>query len=202
MSSLLRLREQLEGERGLLAQSLVDADAANAQPAFGPLAGSGPRTRAAAGEYALLVESILEGYLLHFAHGRIVVPGDDDLRLLAGDHLYAFGLARLAALGDLDAVEELADLISLCAHVHALGDGTTVWPTSGALWALAALAVAHGGWPEQQEAKERARRGPVDDASEALAAARARASALGVERELELALIAFESAVSRVAPTT
>ena len=38
---------------------------------------------------------------------------DDDLRLLAGDALYALGLARLADGGDLAAVAELADLISL-----------------------------------------------------------------------------------------
>ena len=40
---------------------------------------------------------------------------DADLRLLAGDALYAEGLARLAASGDTEAVSELADLISLCA---------------------------------------------------------------------------------------
>jgi fructose-1,6-bisphosphatase I len=38
---------------------------------------------------------------------------DEDLRLLAGDALYALGLARLAEAGDLDAVAELADVIAL-----------------------------------------------------------------------------------------
>ena len=46
---------------------------------------------------------------------------DADLRLLAGDALYALGLARLAELGDLPAVAELADLIALCARAHARG---------------------------------------------------------------------------------
>ena len=46
---------------------------------------------------------------------------DDDLRLLAGDALYALGLSRLAQTGDLDAVAELADLISDCARAHAEG---------------------------------------------------------------------------------
>ena len=46
---------------------------------------------------------------------------DEDLRLLAGDSLYALGLERLAASGDLEAVAELADLISLCAFAHAEG---------------------------------------------------------------------------------
>jgi hypothetical protein len=204
MSSLERLRALLGAEPGLLAQSLVEPEPGDAQEAFGPLAASGACTRAAAPDYALLVESILEGYLVHFACGRIVAPGDDDLRLLAGDHLYAFGLARLAELGDLDAVEELADLISLCAHVHAHAaeNGASAWPTTAALWALAALAVADGAWREQRESKESARRVQADAASEALAAARERAAALGVERNLDLALIAFDVAVSRVAPTT
>ena len=41
-----------------------------------------------------------------------------DLRLLAGDALYALGLERLAQDGDLEAVAELADLISDCAQAH------------------------------------------------------------------------------------
>jgi hypothetical protein len=150
------------------------------------------------------MESILEGYLLHFAHGRIVVSADDDLRLLAGDHLYALGLARLAELGDLDAVEELADLISLCAHVHAHASetGTNAWPATGALWALAALAVADGGWAEQREAKRQAREQATEAAAQALAAARERAQELGLSRDLELALIAFQPAATRIASTT
>jgi hypothetical protein len=46
---------------------------------------------------------------------------DPDLRLLAGDTLYAQGLARLAQLRDIGAVAELADLISLCAWAEAAG---------------------------------------------------------------------------------
>ena len=46
---------------------------------------------------------------------------DDDLRLLAGDALYALGLSRLADSGDLAAVAELADLISLTARAQAEG---------------------------------------------------------------------------------
>ena len=70
---------------------------------------------------ALLVEAIREGYLLHYAAGRVVRPEDPDLSLLAGDRLYALGLARLAELGDLEAVGELADVISLAAQAHAEG---------------------------------------------------------------------------------
>jgi len=75
--------------------------------------------RADASEYALVLESILEGYLLHFGRPRIVQTGDRDLRLLAGDYMYALGLSRLAALGDLRAVRLLADLITLSARHHA-----------------------------------------------------------------------------------
>ena len=47
---------------------------------------------------------------------------DPDLDLLLGDQRYASGLARLAALGDLEATAELADLISRVAQAHAAGD--------------------------------------------------------------------------------
>jgi hypothetical protein len=46
---------------------------------------------------------------------------DEDLALLAGDSLYALGLARLAEEGDLKAVAKLADLITGCAKAHADG---------------------------------------------------------------------------------
>ena len=57
---------------------------------------------------------------------------DDDLRLLAGDALYALGLARLAEAGDLEAVAELSDLISLTAQAQAEGrpSGRGLWDAS------------------------------------------------------------------------
>ena len=87
---------------------------------LGALAGSGPRTAAAARRYALVVEAVREGYLLHYddARARVVRGAERDLNLLAGDYLYALGLERLAAIGDLDAVRELSDLISLAAQIH------------------------------------------------------------------------------------
>src|SRR4029453_10384772 len=110
-------------------------------------------------DYALVVESIFEGYLLHYRFGRIVQDTDPDLRLLAGDHLYAFGLARLASIGDLESVDELADLISLCAQAHAAEDSEpgSPWRFTGALWAGSVLAVADGSWPALEEAKRAAR---------------------------------------------
>jgi hypothetical protein len=88
---------------------------------FGPLAASGPRAAAAPGEYALVVESVREGYLLHYGEPRLLAGHDDDLALLAGDYLYALGIERLARLGDPAAVRELGELIADCAQLHTEG---------------------------------------------------------------------------------
>ena len=68
-----------------------------------------------------VLETVYEGYLMHYGSPRAFRGMDADLRLLAGDALYALGLSRLARTGDLEAVAELADLISLSARVHAEG---------------------------------------------------------------------------------
>jgi hypothetical protein len=78
---------------------------------------------AAAGESASsdrewVLEVVREGYLLHYGEPRAFDEIDDDLRLLGGDSLYAQGLARLAESGDLEAVAELADLISASAQAE------------------------------------------------------------------------------------
>ena len=70
---------------------------------------------------AFVLEAVYEAYLLHYGEPRAFVDMDPDLRLLAGDALYAQGLSRLAERGDLEAVGELADLISLCAAAEAAG---------------------------------------------------------------------------------
>ncbi|HEX6459040.1 MAG TPA: hypothetical protein VF032_09005 [Thermoleophilaceae bacterium] len=72
-------------------------------------------------ERAFVLEAVYEGYLLHYETPRAFRGMDADLRLLAGDSLYALGLERLAASGDIEAVRELSDLISLCAFVQAEG---------------------------------------------------------------------------------
>ena len=84
----------------------------------------------------------------------MVRPEDPDLALLAGDRLYALGLERLAGLGDLEAVTELADVISLCAQAHAEGDPAR----AQAIWAAGADAVARGPRADH-EAVKRAWRG-------------------------------------------
>src|SRR3954451_12487002 len=122
------LAEILREEGGLLAAPIADADVET------------PHGDAAGPRLALIVEAIREGYLQHYAEGRVVRPGDPDLALLAGDRLYALGLERLAALGDLAAVGRLADLISLSAQVHAEGEPAR----ADAIWDAGAAALGDG----------------------------------------------------------
>jgi hypothetical protein len=95
------LAAELRAEGGLLAGAVSDD-------------GDAP-----ADELGLVLEAIREGYLQHYGEGRVVRTDDRDLALLAGDRLYALGLARLAERGDLRAVAILADLIAECAQAHA-----------------------------------------------------------------------------------
>ena len=66
-----------------------------------------------------VLEAVYEGYLMHYGRPRAFAGMDPELCLLAGDSLYALGLSRLAATGDLDAVGELSDLISDAARAQA-----------------------------------------------------------------------------------
>lgn len=91
------------------------------EPVFSPL--GEPR-------FALAVESIYEGYLLHHGRPRLFLPEDFDQAVLLGDYLYAHGLVRLASLGDVGAVADLAELISLCSQLRAESA-----PGDGAVWA-------------------------------------------------------------------
>lgn len=194
--ALRRLRDQIEAEGGPLTETIRPASESMGIAPFGPFVARGPRAARSPGEYAMLVESILEGYLLHYGAGRIVDARDPDVRLLAGDYLYAFGLARLARLGDLEAVDELAGLISLCARAHASvleGDGGhDPHRLTRGLWALAALAIAAGDWPEATKAKTRAREESLGASEHVLDVANRRAEQLGLERHLGAALIGFE----------
>ncbi len=65
--------------------------------------------------------AVREGELAHYARGAVLHTDDADLALLAGDHLYAVGLADLAERGDLDGVRRLAAIIARCAQAHAEG---------------------------------------------------------------------------------
>jgi hypothetical protein len=169
--SLAALREALLDHGGTLAGSV--AAAPPPEPAPGPrpgapqLAASGPRSVGQEAEYELLLEMILEGSLLHYGAPRLVRSDDPDLALLLGDQLYALGLARLAELGDLDAVGELADLISLLAQAQAASDDQL----AEAIWQAGAAAIGWGQTLEHAAAKARVRAGDTG-AADALRAAR------------------------------
>ena len=122
---------------------ILEQVAAAADPALTPYGVRDPgptRFGAELGERAFVLEAIYEGYLLHYATPRLFDGMDGDLRLLAGDALYALGLARLAARGDLPAVAELSDLITRSAQAHAEGRGAE----AEALWDRSAELLAAG----------------------------------------------------------
>jgi hypothetical protein len=123
-----QLAAALREEGGLLAAALASA------PGEDTLVGA---AIAAPGDEALVLAAVREGYLLHYAAGRVVETDDPDLALLGGDRLYALGLARLADLGDLAAVAALADLISRCAQAHAEDRAEA----AAAAWSAAATAI-------------------------------------------------------------
>ncbi len=100
---------------------------AEREPVFSPLADE---------RYALGLETIYEGYLCHYGTPRLFAPADDETALLLGDYLYAHGLVRVAETGSVQAVAELAELISLCARLRAesvSGDGEAWAATAAAL---------------------------------------------------------------------
>jgi hypothetical protein len=160
--SLGALREALRAHGGTVA-TLVDRGLADdpheggGQPGIGApqRAAQGPRTTERAAEYELLLEMILEGSLLHYGTPRVVATEDRDLALLLGDQLYALGLARLAEIGDLDSVSELADLISLLSQAQLDRDDALV----RAIWEGGAAAIGWGASAEHEAAKALARAG-------------------------------------------
>jgi hypothetical protein len=109
---------------------------AAAEPALAPYAVSNPgpgRFTAVEGIRGFVLEAVYEGYLMHYGEPRAFAGMDADLRLLAGDALYALGLSRLAETGDLEAVAVLSDLISGSAQAQAEGrpeDAEALWQTS------------------------------------------------------------------------
>jgi hypothetical protein len=148
--ALGRLKALLHEQGGLMA-SLPGPGGAPAANGAGPaqIVAAGPRAQGQAEEYELLVEAIYEGYLLHYGAPRVLCPPEADLGLLAGDRLYALGLARLVALGDLAAVAELADVISLTALAQGEGRGDLAL----AIWSAGARAVGWGSSDAYRHAK-------------------------------------------------
>jgi hypothetical protein len=163
--SLERLRALLLEEGGLmasLAKSVPGAGNSSATAAAGrgpaQLAGAGPRAEGRRDAYELLVETIYEGYLLHYGAPRVAFAPEADLGLLAGDRLYALGLARLVELGDIEAVAELADTIAL----SALAQSTDSPMLADAVWMAGARAVGWGSSAAHRHAKDLALAGDAD----------------------------------------
>jgi hypothetical protein len=126
-------------ESPLWAEALLPPGQREPELVFSPLV---PAER-----FALGVETIYEGYLLHYGRPRLFAPSDDDVALLLGDALLAHGLVRVAATGSVVAVGDLAELLSLCAHARADAlDG------DGAAWAATAALLACGGLDEARRA--------------------------------------------------
>jgi hypothetical protein len=154
----LALRAALRAGGGTISK-LVDRgpllDERLRAPGAPQCAAQGPRAVGREAEYELLLEMILEGSLLHYGGARVVDTDDPDLALLLGDQLYALGLCRLAELGDLDAVAELADLISLLAQLQA----ASRIELAEAVWQASAVAVGWGPSERHERAKSLARAG-------------------------------------------
>ena len=123
-------------ESSLWGEALRPSDEQQREPVFSAL---GPA------RHAVGLETIYEGYLVHYGRSRLFSPPDRDTALLLGDYLYAHGLVRIAETGDVKAVSELAELISRCAHLRAeglQGDGEAWAATSRSLGDGAAVAVS------------------------------------------------------------
>jgi hypothetical protein len=153
-----RLHSALLAQGGTVAEVLggpPDRAFGLGDPGPAQVAAAGPRASGHEEEYELLLEMILEGSRLHYGEARVVRPDDPDLALLLGDQLYALGLSRLAALGDLAAVTELADVISLVAQAHVASDAEL----ATAVWQAGAVAVGWGPSEAHAAAKSLARTG-------------------------------------------
>jgi hypothetical protein len=125
------IAEAAAAESTLWDEALLPAGERVEEPVFSPLAPA---------ELALGVETIYEGYLVHYARPRLFGPQDEDVALLLGDYLYSHGLVRVATTGNVAAVADLAELIALCAQGRAEGrDG------DGAAWAATAACLGQGG---------------------------------------------------------
>jgi hypothetical protein len=136
-------------ESTLWADCLLPEGERDREPVFSPLGEQ---------RYALGLETIYEGYLVHYGRPRLFAPPDDDTALLLGDYLYAHGVERISALHDVEAVADLSELISLCSQLRA----------EDADQAASAAGRAGGARPGGQSAFGAPRDGPLWAATAAL----------------------------------
>jgi hypothetical protein len=161
------LAREASNESTLWRETLLPDEEQMREPVFSTLCGPA---------FALGVETIYEGYLLHYGRPRLFAPADEDTALLLGDYLYAHGLVRIAATGSTAAVHDLAELISLCSQARANGtDGES------AVWAATCAALG-----EERLDDARAALRDLGDSSALELAARAAAD----DGELDQALAA------------
>lgn len=177
--ALAVLAVELRAESAVVADHVREPDAL---ATLGALVAAGPAVAGVGAAYAVIFEAVREGYLLHFGSPRIVRAPDRDLALLAGDFLYAKGLERLAAFGDLGAVGELSDLIALSAQLHARDETATIKADVGALWLASAVAIAVGPGTAHERAKRKLREG--GSARELYAVAARSAANAGLDEQL------------------
>lgn len=159
------IAEGAAAESSLWAESLLPRDERQLEPVFSPLAPEPLR---------LAVETIYEGYLLHYGRPRLFAAVEPTTALLAGDYLYAHGLVRVAETGDVTAVGALAELISLCSALRA-----DRLPGDGAAWAATAVTLGRG-LPEEARAALLEERDPAPLLEAATAAAGADAVAVAL----------------------
>jgi hypothetical protein len=125
-------------ESQLWADTLRPESEQERDPVFSPLAEE---------RFALGLETIYEGYLVHYGSPRLFAPADQDTALLLGDYLYAHGLVRIAAFGEVVAVADLSELISLCSQLEAEQSAG-----EGPLWAATAALLGRGALDEHRAA--------------------------------------------------
>jgi hypothetical protein len=196
--ALKTLAAQLRAEGSVVSPHVIEPEEL---PALGELVAAGPAAATDPAAYALVIESVREGYLLHYGQPRVISDGADaDLRLLAGDHLYALGLERLATLGDLPAVRELSDLISLGAQLNAQSPGPPPPAAGESLWLASTVAIASGKGDGIAAAKAALRAGDPGGAAAIEAAAVAIAARSGIAEALARAEIQINSGPSEARP--
>ncbi len=133
------IAEEAAGESRLWADALLGPGDRDLRRVFSPLGREA---------HALGLETIYEAYLVHYGRPRLFAPPDRDTALLLGDYLYAHGLVRVSAQGNVAAVFDLAELISICARLR--GDGGH--DGDGAVWAATAALLGTGALDEARAA--------------------------------------------------